>query len=407
MGQIPQLQLEVILIPTQIVVETVLLNYFTGQVFSITASLNDAFHNLTIPGARLTASIPAIGRLDVPFVDNEDGTYTLKDLSFAVEGTYQIIIDAQGESTYAAAHYEFSIVVTLHPVTRNLAQIGALAALIGVLALGGWLAYSRVFSVPWLVRKMRGMSRKIGKGETPGLSSHDRSRILSRPDQLSGMAEPLYGKAGIPMPKAVLYPMAQIEEKASEDEAIWQELKQLPHLELDQKVELFEQMKRIPANERVWFVQDLKRQMADGTRFARKAKKVEAPKIAPEVEQEIRARLATFPALGKEEKERLFRQLSALPKEEWNDVFAALAEASKSAKPATPKLSPDEFPTLTEEERQKLLRDLADLAPEEREKVLKTLKAKHPEVKDEAAQSGEVKGKPKPVEDEPKEPNEK
>jgi hypothetical protein len=206
------------------------------------------------------------------------------------------------------------------------------------------------------------------------------------------MAEPLYTRAGVAMPKAVLYPMAQLDEKASEDEAIWQQLKELPHLELEQKTQLFTEMKRIPAAERVWFVQDLKRQMADGTRFARKAKKPEAPKTAPEVEQEIRARLATFPALGKEEKERLFRQLSSLPKAEWDAVFAALAESGKSAKPAESKVLPDELPSITEEERAELMRDLAHLGPEEREKVLKTLKAKHGEV-NEGPESKSVKEK--------------
>jgi hypothetical protein len=391
-GHGPLTQLEVILTPTDIVVEQGPSSYFTGQVFSLTVSLNDTYHNVTIRGARLTASIPGIGRLDIPLVDNEDGSYTLRDLSFSTEGTYVIAVDAEGGLTYAADHHEFTVVVTLHPVTRNLASIGALAALVGVIALGGWLAYARVFSIPWLVRKMRGMARTIGKGETPGLSQRERTRIPSRPDQLSNMAEPLYTRAGVAMPKAVLYPMAQLDEKASEDEAIWQQLKELPHLELEQKTQLFTEMKRIPAAERVWFVQDLKRQMADGTRFARKAKKPEAPKTAPEVEQEIRARLATFPALGKEEKERLFRQLSSLPKAEWDAVFAALAESGKSAKPAESKVLPDELPSITEEERAELMRDLAHLGPEEREKVLKTLKAKHGEV-NEGPESKSVKEK--------------
>ncbi|MDO8056096.1 MAG: hypothetical protein Q6361_04480, partial [Candidatus Hermodarchaeota archaeon] len=207
------------------------------------------------------------------------------------------------------------------------------------------------------------------------------------------IAEPAYETINIPIVGARLPAAIDYEERFAEDEAIWEELKGLPRLEYHQKLELFQEMKRIPAAERVWFLEDLKQQMADGTRFARKPKE---PTLAPELEQELKERLKQFPQLSDVEKERIANQLRHLPREEWDEVFSTLAVA---AKPEVVKveeeeelLSPTEFPSLTKEEREKLLEELKGLSEEERQKALSVFREKRT---DETANGKSVKGKKK------------
>ena len=82
-------------------------------------------------------------------------------------------------------------------------------------------------------------------------------------------------------------------------------------------------MKRIPPKDRVWFLEDLKAQMADGTRFGRPI----APTLVPEgVDPEVHAKLQAMEALGPEEKDAVIEQLRGLSKEEQEEVIHALEE---------------------------------------------------------------------------------
>jgi hypothetical protein len=234
------------------------------------------------------------------------------------------------------------------------------------------------------------MSKTIDKGRTPKLSKGDVGRIGSRPDLMAHIAEPAYETIRIPVPAAVLPSVLEHEERFAEDEAIWAKLKKLPHLEHNQKLELFQEMKRIPPADRVWFLEDMKQQMADGTRFARQVKE---PSLEPEQEKEIQERLEQFPQLSTAEKARITQQLSKVPPDEWDEIFSTLAIADKPEVISEDEiLRPDELPTITEEERQKLLEELKDLSEEERKKVLQTFREKRTK---ETAEGKVVKGKKK------------
>ncbi|MFX1244049.1 MAG: hypothetical protein ACFE8F_03750, partial [Promethearchaeota archaeon] len=63
---------------------------------------------------------------------------------------------------------------------------------------------------------------------------------------------------------------------------------------------------------------------------------------------------------------------------------------AEEAEEAEEILGPDEFPSLTEEERTKLLEELKDLSDEEKRKVLSTFREKHTV---ETAKGKIVKGK--------------
>jgi hypothetical protein len=345
----------------------------TGTPLIITIRLYDEFHGLLISNANVTALISRLSLTPFPLINNGDGTYTLSGIRLPTEEVYLIIFEATGHIRYEFISEEVTIVAQLHPIIRNSIQIGALIAVIGIILLAIWFAYARVFSVPWMVRKMRKMSKTIGKGDTPTLSKIELSRISSRSDQMSEIVNPYYGSIGLSAGAVVIPAEIDWKEIEAEEEAIWSELKSLPLLEYEQKLELFQQMKQIPPSERVWFLEDLRKQMKDGTRFARKPKK---PELSEDLEQDLQRRLATFPALSQIEKQRIAAQLRKLPKEEWDEIFHTLAVSDKPPVVEEELLRPDEFPSLSKDERQRVLEEIRDLSPEERRKVLSTLREK-------------------------------
>ena len=192
--------------------------------------------------------------------------------------------------------------------------------------------YTRVFAFPWLVRKMRKMAATIGKGRTPTLSGRDQRRIATRPDQMTDFMQDAYGTANIAFVASAIPLAVAVDEREAEEIDIWQELDQLEGLGRDQKLELFEEMKRIPPKDRIWFLEDLKRQMADGTRFGRTPAPTAPEGLIDETTeaQIIQARLDDIPALSEREKKTLFKQISGLPPEEQEEVFKTLRDQYKT-----------------------------------------------------------------------------
>jgi hypothetical protein len=92
-------------------------------------------------------------------------------------------------------------------------------------------------------------------------------------------------------------------------------------------------MKRIPAKDRIWFLEDLKRQLADGTRFGRVPLDIPPEGLLDEEAEArvIQARLDAIPALSEAEKKALFKQISSLPPEEREEVFDTLKEQYKTS----------------------------------------------------------------------------
>jgi hypothetical protein len=328
-SQILQMPLTVTLVRTEIqgLLDT---HYaYTGEVIPLVITLWDLDHNVPLPDADVTVFISGYGGDEGILMENlGGGTYRLTGISFPIEGTFQIQITADtGLVAYASATEMMNVVVTLHPLVVQSIRYGLIAAIIGIIILAAWVAYSRVFAIPWLVRKMRKMSTTLGKGQMPHLSNRDVNRIHTRPDSMTDIVEPAYGVIGISVGATVIPAAVTIEEREAEDTLIWQELEKLEGLGHDQKLELFEEMKRIPAKDRVWFLEDLKAQMADGTRFGRLPAE---PSPVPEgVHPLIHARLQALDALGDEEKAVVVEQLRGLSKEEQEEVISALEETAR------------------------------------------------------------------------------
>ncbi|MFX1317535.1 MAG: hypothetical protein ACFE9O_00200 [Promethearchaeota archaeon] len=345
-----------------------------GTPFQITIRVTDYYHNRSIPGANVSVEILEYGQ-HFTMYDNQDGTYSIM-LTLPQPNVYHLMFYVEVDVRFETGRLgPIQVVALTSPIIQNTINGAAIIAVIGIIVIAVWFAYTRVFSVPWLVRKMRKMSQAIGKGRTPSLSKVDVAKITSRPDLLHDMTTPAYRSIGLAASTIVIPVEIDWAEKEAEDEAIWSELKNLPFIEYAQKLELFQQMKQLPPGERVWFIEDLRKQMTDGTRFDRKSKE---PEISEDLEKLLRARLALFPALSDLEKTRIAAQLRKMPKEDWDEIFDTLAISQVSREDLEPEiLRPDEFPSLTEEERRKILEQIEGLTDEEREKVLKTFREKH------------------------------
>jgi hypothetical protein len=302
----------------------------TGTAYTFRCTVWDLDHNIPITDATVTAYIPSVTPdTGLELISLGNGTYVLPGVAFPSETSMIAEFQAEIGLIYSTATHQINIQVTIHPVIQNTLRIGLLAAIIGIIILIAWLAYTRVFAIPWLVRKMRKMSTNLGKGKDTHLSNRDINRIATRPESMETIIEPAYGAIGIPVAVTVLPAAITIEEREAEDEIIWQELEKLEGLGHDQKLELFEEMKRIPAKDRVWFLEDLKQQMADGTRFGRLPTE---PTPVPEgVDPTVHARLQSLEALGPEEKEAVVEQLRGLSKEEQEEVIGALEETERQS----------------------------------------------------------------------------
>jgi len=325
---------EVRLIPSQIrltfpIMNGTYLDLYVGEVFSVQVNFTDTWHQRPIIGAVLFADIPRIGRFNIPMIDQGNGLYAILGLSTFVEGIYDMTFHGAAQN-HVAGTLTIQLRAETNPVVRNGATIGMIAALIGLFALGGWFAYTRVFAIPWLVRKMRSMTQTLGKGKTPKLSGRDSRRIATRPDQVSSVLRTAYDGAEIPFVATAVPLAVTVAERDAEDQAIWGELDKLESLGPDQKLELFEHMKRIPPQDRVWFLDDLKKQMSDSSRFGRAAAPKKVPKSADDAQ--IMHQLDAIPKLSPEEKAALLKQIRDLPPNEREEVLKTLREQSKEGR---------------------------------------------------------------------------
>ncbi|MFX1508957.1 MAG: hypothetical protein ACFFBR_01500 [Promethearchaeota archaeon] len=358
-----------------------------GALFRLVLYISDSFHQLPVTHANVSLSCESLRIFNLPFENHNNGNYSIF-FSIPQPGRHEFVVHVEVDDRFTINDEPITFFAETNPVVQNVINIGAIIAVLGIIILVTWLAYVRVYSIPWVVRKMRKMARTISKGQTPSLSKGEIGRISSRPDIMQEIVETAYRTVGLGGASVVIPAEIDWSEREAEEDAIWAQLKALPFIEYEQKLELFQQMKLIAPSERVWFVEDLRKQMADGTRFDRKIKE---PELDEDLETLLRARLALFPALSDIEKTRIAAQLRKLPKEDWNEIFETLAMSHAPQTVQAPEpLGPAELPSLTKEEREKLMEEIKDLTEDERQKVLKTLREKRD---DDAPKGKRIKGK--------------
>ncbi len=327
----PLFQLTVIPVPTEIIGLDDTLSIVTGESFTLHVIFYDTYHDIVITDASLLVSIPALGINQRGMLNNGDGSYTLGGLTALREGIYSVTIDAIAAPKYAPAMVSMTLVVSLSPIFRTAIQVGAIIGVILIISLLIWLAYAKVYSIPWIVRRMRKMTKTIDRGKVPSLSKGDTTRILDRDNQLLSIITPSYSTMDLSAQPVVIPTFILPSERRSEDEDILTELEQLEGLGSKEKEELFKQMKKIPAKDRVWFMDDMKRQMAEGrfdylrTGDAEVEVKVEEetppkPGLSPSEQATLvavlREGLAQFTMISDEDKEALVQQLIIMTPEE-------------------------------------------------------------------------------------------
>jgi hypothetical protein len=288
--------------------------------------------------------------------NNGDGTYTLPGLSVLTEGTYSVTIESLAAPKYAQAQDSMTLVVSLSPLFRTAIQAGAVLGVVLIIVLLAWLAYARVYSIPWIVRRMRKMTKTIDRGKVPSLSKGDLTRISNRDSQIVSLITPSYSALDVPIQPVVIPTTILPAERRSEDEDVLVELEQLEGLGAKEKEELFKQMKKIPAKDRVWFMEDMKRQMAEG-RFdylrtgdaetEGEAEEVEAPPtpgLSPSDQATLvavlREGLAQFTMISEDDKEALVQQLIIMTPEERETTIKKLMARMKGLQLEEPEPAP-------------------------------------------------------------------
>ncbi|MHA2406135.1 MAG: hypothetical protein ACXACH_05225, partial [Candidatus Hermodarchaeia archaeon] len=202
--QSPYYDLWITYVPARLQVTSEIAEVNTGTAWTLVVYYNDTYHNIPIIGGNITVTIPELNIENVYMIDNGNGFYSFIVPASLLQRQLHIEIRGLGGLQYSSSTENIIVVVTLGQMVQTTIQLGLVSAVIGIVVIILWLAYTRVLAIPWLVRKMRKMSRTIDKGKTPKLSKGDIGRIGSRPDLMVHIAEPAYETINIPVPATVL-----------------------------------------------------------------------------------------------------------------------------------------------------------------------------------------------------------
>ncbi len=357
--------------------------FLVGTNYQYRLRLWDTYHNLPV----INATIEPVLSLGL----GTSGTTVLITEDLNNPGYYNVTINAQtpygtvssGQIDFGVTKpdynlsEEFSLTISVdhNPITKLIVSGGIASAIILIIAITGWLLWARVFSIPWEVRRLRKLAKKVEKDETFSLSGKDRKRFRARETVVEESVTTAMDTVGVVATPAMLPTAYEVEEVSATEEDIMAELDKIPGLGAEEKAVLAEEMRKIPRKDRIWFLDDLRRQM--GQRRMDFLTKREAPKEPPEVppepseevpsldevqpveppaptepdeeriaptvlppelrehppvpkgvEAEIRRELKKIPGLSEDEKEALVDHLKHLSKEERNATYRSLRQSA-------------------------------------------------------------------------------
>jgi hypothetical protein len=335
------LQMTVINIPVEMITETTTVVANIATDFDVAVYLNDTWHNRPVIGASVTASInnietnQVVTQLTLEAVGN--GWYQTT-ISILQEGSYTITVRLQYVQ-HESVPLSIYLTVEPTPFQRAMPFFASIIALLGLIILGGYLYYAKIYSIPPQVRAMRKMTKEIGKGKIPSAPTrHFRDKQVELEDIFSDRFQLI----GMGVPTAALPIVMLAEERRSEEEAIRDMLDELEGLTPEAKEVLFVRMKDIPPKDRVWFIEDMKTQMAEG-RFD-----YMRTGVVPEEAAEPEEAKPPIEELSPEERAILEKTLS-----EVLDKLLELDDVGKA----------------------RLIQSLISMAPEDRERALKDINA--------------------------------
>jgi outer membrane biosynthesis protein TonB len=239
-----------------------------GTSFTITLYLHDTWHDVGVEGATITPPTGWTAPTEISWNDDTEGYYTVYGLRSALgEVIVPSIFAASkgdpnlGEITFATSSHTLNIDYQ-YSLTFEIGFWGGLVGAITLIfALLGWTLWSRVFSIPWEVRRMRKLAKTIEKDEGFTLSKKDYKKFHQRGVILEDKMDSAMSPIGVAATPAMIPAVEEVEEVTATEEDIMGELDKIPGLGPEEKGVLAEEMRKIPRKDRIWFLDDLKRQM--------------------------------------------------------------------------------------------------------------------------------------------------
>ncbi len=403
---------EVISIPTELIVTHINgveveplteATFFIGQAVSIRLYFNDTWHNDPIDGANIT--IPSqLVQEGFELVHLGNGVYEIQGIWDAFSfSTVGIGLTVTAEKTVPLRHDSSSLegwVIQFAPSQALLLGVygGIGAAITLIFVLLGWILWARVFSIPWEVRRMRKLAKTIEKDEGFTLSKKDYKKFQQKGIILEGKIDDAMSTIGVAATPAMIPAVEEVEEVTATEEDIMGELDKIPGLGPEEKAVLAEEMRKIPRKDRIWFLDDLKRQMGMRrmdflTQRERPVEPTPPPEPTPEpkVEPEPKPKRKPKPKAPEkvEPAEEPAVPLEEVKPEEPPEPDKLLTEDRTAPTVLPTEVEPikvpsgveieirrelDKIPGLTEEEKQALVDHLKYLSKEERQATYFSLK---------------------------------
>jgi hypothetical protein len=363
---------------------------YIGAAYDVHVLLWDTFHGVGVEGANLTLPSWWTARGPPMWEDLGSGHYVIHGMRAALgEVELELAITANKELPfpYLPATFSRTIMIDFRysPTFVLITWGGSAAAIILVALLVGWLLWARVFSIPWEVRRMRSLAKKVGRDQTFELSGKDRKHFRAREVKVEDTVGKAMTTIGVPVTAAMLPTTTEVAEVSATEEDLMGELDKIPGLGAEEKAVLSQEMRKIPRKDRIWFLDDLRRQMGE-RRMDFLTTKTPTPAPAPTVRAAAAAKPAlveapkpvtpTKPGKPKEKVEK--PEKPEKPKERVAPTVRPREE--HVAPPPTDALETeirrelDKIPGLTADEKNALLEHLKYLTPEERRATYQSLR---------------------------------
>jgi hypothetical protein len=293
--------LDATLVPLSVVLENenVLGNSFevntllSPRQYELELNISDSWHGIGLRGFTLdnitidSLSIPGLQILWETWREGTDpGIYYLTVLCTS-PGSGNLVIEIEAnwlrDEQYLQEAYVNFIMNFQFSQTDTIAIFGGITiGVVVAIILIGWSLWARVLSVPWEVRRMRKLIKTIEKDENYKLGKKDLKRFRARSVTMEDKVSTAMATVGVVATPAMIPTIDEVEEITATEEDIMTELDKIPGLGPEEKTILANEMRKIPRKDRIWFLDDLKRQMGQRRMdFLTHREEPPTPEVAP------------------------------------------------------------------------------------------------------------------------------
>ncbi|MFX1476129.1 MAG: hypothetical protein ACFFCO_11720, partial [Promethearchaeota archaeon] len=238
--------------------------FYVGQGYSFELYLNDTYHLCGVTNASITVSVsgglPAtsITILEDP---SRPGYYTVS--IFVAAPSQGLVTFTAVKEDYSSAQLQEGFFFEYSPFVNMMINGGMVITVILIVLIMFWLLWTRILAIPPEVRCLRKLASRVGHDGSFELSSKDRGRFRTRDTIVGSTVRRFFEEVDIPFPPAVVPITTEIVEVSDSEENIMAELERIPGLGPEERATLAKEMMKIPRTDRVWFLDDLRRQMSE------------------------------------------------------------------------------------------------------------------------------------------------